>query len=67
MNSKKGGSSWISRGKLYSEDGKALNKLCRDASIRYGDWWPCMRHGDWSFMILEVPSNPTILCDSVCV
>ena len=32
MNSKKGGSSWISRGKLYSEDGKALNKLCRDAA-----------------------------------
>ena len=25
------------------------------SSIRYGGWWPCMRQGGWSFMILEVP------------
>jgi len=26
--------------------------------IRCGGWWPCLRWGGWSFMILEVPSNP---------
>jgi len=28
------------------------------SSIRYGGWWPCLWCGSWSFMILEVPSNP---------
>jgi len=30
------------------------------ASIRYGGWWPCLQQGGWSFMILEVPSNPIV-------
>jgi len=27
-------------------------------SIRYGGWRPCLQQEGWSFMILEVPSNP---------
>jgi len=26
--------------------------------IKWGDRWPCLWQGDWSFMNLEVPSNP---------
>ena len=29
--------------------------------IKCGGWWPCLWWWGWSFMILEVPSNPTIL------
>ena len=29
------------------------------AGIKCGGWWPCMQQGCWSFMILEVPSNPS--------
>mgnify|MGYP001853466558 CR=1 FL=1 len=29
------------------------------SSIKCGDWWPCLRQGGWSLMILEVPSNPS--------
>ena len=28
-------------------------------SSKWGGWWPCLRLGIWSFMILEVPSNPS--------
>ena len=28
------------------------------SSIKCGGWWPCLRQGGWSLMILEVPSNP---------
>ena len=28
-------------------------------SIKCGGWQPCLWWGDWSFMILEVPSNPS--------
>ena len=28
------------------------------AGITCGDWWPCLWWGGWSFVILEVPSNP---------
>ena len=33
--------------------------------LRYGGWWPCLWRRGWRFVILEVPSNPTILwfCD----
>ena len=31
------------------------------AGIRCGGWWPCLQHRGWCFVILEVPSNPTIL------
>ena len=29
------------------------------SSIRYGGWRPCLWWGDWRFMILEVPFNPS--------
>jgi len=29
------------------------------SSIKCGGWWPYQWQGDWSFMILEVPSNPS--------
>jgi len=29
------------------------------SSIKCGGWWPYLWHGGWSFMILEVPSNPS--------
>jgi len=29
------------------------------SGIRYGGWWPCLWRGGWSFMIFEVPSNPS--------
>ena len=29
------------------------------AGIKYGGWWPCLQKGGWSFVILEVPSNPS--------
>jgi len=35
-------------------------------SIGYGGWWPSMQQEGWSFMILEVPSNPSQFYDSVC-
>ena len=35
--------------------------LWRWALLKCGGWWPCMQQGGWSLMILEVPSNPTIL------
>ena len=28
------------------------------SSIKQEGWWPCLWQGGWSFMILEVPSNP---------
>ena len=31
------------------------------AAMKCGGWWPCLWGGGWSFMVLEVPSNPTIL------
>jgi len=29
------------------------------SSIKSEGWWPCMWQGGWTFMILEVPSNPS--------
>ena len=29
------------------------------SSIKCGGWWPCLWQGCWSFVILEVPSNPS--------
>jgi len=29
------------------------------STIRYGGWWPCLQQEGWSFVILEVPSNPS--------
>ena len=29
------------------------------SSIKCGDWWPCLWQGDWNFMILGIPSNPS--------
>ena len=29
------------------------------SSIKCGGWWPCLWQRGWSFMILEVPSNPS--------
>ena len=29
------------------------------SSIKQRGLWPCLRQGGWSFMILEVPSNPS--------
>ena len=29
------------------------------SSIKCGGWWSCLWQGGWSFMILEVPSNPS--------
>ena len=41
------------------------------SSIKWGGWQPCLWHRGWSFMILEVPSNPShsmILClDNLCL
>uniref|UniRef100_A0A8C9EX82 Uncharacterized protein n=1 Tax=Pavo cristatus TaxID=9049 RepID=A0A8C9EX82_PAVCR len=28
------------------------------AGLKCGGWWPCLWWGGWSFMILQVPSNP---------
>ena len=29
------------------------------SSIKFGGWWPCLWRVGWSFMILEIPSNPS--------
>ena len=29
------------------------------AGMKCGGWWPCLQQGGWSFVILEVPSNPS--------
>jgi len=37
------------------------------AGMKWGGWWPCLQQRGWSFVILEVPSNPShsVVCDSV--
>jgi len=29
------------------------------SNSRSGGWWPCLWQGDWNFMILGIPSNPS--------
>jgi len=35
-----------------------LDRWAAWAGIKRGGRWPCMQWGGWSFVILEVPSNP---------